>query len=83
MGRGVESALLAFVAAEAGSAGARHLQGWYLPTEKNVVVSDCYARHGFELVHSEDAQTLWQLDLVHQVVNVPDWLTVRAPVLAN
>ncbi len=48
MNRHVEDALLAFVAERAGALGCRRLVGEYLPTKKNGMVRDFYARFGFE-----------------------------------
>ncbi|MEO8888174.1 MAG: HAD-IIIC family phosphatase [Jatrophihabitantaceae bacterium] len=47
LSRGVETALLARLAAEAGAGGASALVGRYLPTPKNPMVADLYTRHGF------------------------------------
>ncbi len=79
MGRGVETALLTWVADEARRAGARRLQGWYLPTEKNAVVRSCYQDHGFNQVEAgSDGRTLWELDLAHSAGQVPAWISVRS-----
>ena len=47
MGRDVETALLAALAQQVRERGARHLDGWYIPTAKNAPVKDFYPRHGF------------------------------------
>jgi predicted enzyme involved in methoxymalonyl-ACP biosynthesis len=79
MGRGVETALLAHLIEEARSAGAQRLLGTYIPTAKNVVVRDCYAHHGFQLLDTTgEGQTSWQYDVTaEQLLAVPAWLTVR------
>lgn len=48
LGRGVDTAFLAGIVADAGGAGAKSLQGRYVPTVKNGQVADFYQRHGFE-----------------------------------
>ena len=80
MGRGVETALLARAVEEARQAGARRIDGWYLPTAKNEVVRGCYLEHGFELV-SEDARghVQWRLELDQATIHVPAWLAVQEP----
>jgi predicted enzyme involved in methoxymalonyl-ACP biosynthesis len=80
MGRGVETALLAFLADHARHQGVQSLRGWYLPTAKNSPVRDCYQRHGFSLVERRaDGATLWELDLSQRIVVAPGWLAVRTP----
>lgn len=47
IGRGVETALLAQLAASVKAQGGNEIAGEYLPTVKNRLVSDFYPRHGF------------------------------------
>lgn len=64
LGRRVEEAALAHVAAAAKAAGVRKLIGTYLPTSKNQMVADFYGRLGFALVESRpDGATVWELPL--------------------
>lgn len=64
LGRGVEQAVLAEVAAAAQAEGARVLRGRYLPTKKNGLVAEHFARLGFAPVGSgADGSTDWELDL--------------------
>ncbi len=82
MGRGVETALLAWVADEARRSGATSLRGEYRPTAKNEVVRDCYATHGFRLIdQTADAVTHWEWGL-DEAIPLPAWLTLRTPVSA-
>lgn len=74
IGRGVETALLARVAAEARGRGSRELRGWFFPTKKNAPARDFYAAHGFVARASEERGTLWSLDLSRGVVACPDWI---------
>jgi FkbH-like protein len=80
MGRGVETALLAFLAERVRDSGGERLQGWYLPTPKNSPVKDCFKQHGFSLVESRpDGSERWELDLATGEILVPEWLRVRVP----
>ena len=47
LGRGVESAFLARIAAEATEHGVTELVGHYVPTPKNGLVADLLPSHGF------------------------------------
>jgi len=47
LSRGIETALLATLAAEAADASAKALVGRYIPTQKNPLVAELYPRHGF------------------------------------
>lgn len=79
MGRGVESALLSFLTAEARRSGAKAVRGWYKPTVKNEPARDCYCRHGFTLVEEgADGAQLWELDVSAGVVSMPAWLRRRS-----
>ena len=84
MGRGVETAFLAFLADRARERGARRLHGRYIPTAKNAPVRNFYREHGFTLIGQEpDGAELWGLDLDTPPIEVPSWLTVRTPVPAS
>lgn len=64
LGRRVEEAVLAHIAAAATKAGAKRLIGQYLPTAKNVIVSDHFAKLGFtQDGELDDGGTRWVLDL--------------------
>ena len=53
LGRQVEQATLALLAAEARRLGARRLIGEYAPTAKNAMVKDHYARLGFTVIATD------------------------------
>jgi FkbH-like protein len=53
LGRHVEAARLTLVAAEARRLGARRLVGEYVPTQKNGMVRDHYAKLGFTVVETD------------------------------
>ncbi len=62
LGRKVETAVLQELLAQARARGVRRLVGWYLPTEKNKLVEDHYAKLGFALLDKQgDGSTTWEL----------------------
>ena len=77
LGRRVEEAVLAIVAAAARSAGADRLVGRYLPTVKNAMVANHFSRLGFTLVSAgDDGQTDWILELAsYEAPELPMQLT--------
>jgi FkbH-like protein len=84
MGRGVETALLGFVAAHARATGASRLKGRFIATTKNAPARDCFSRHDFSLVEQpEDGTDVWELGLTSDSLPTPAWLTVHAPELVG
>lgn len=81
IGRGIESALLAQIAAGAIRAGARRLIGEFIPTKKNQPCASFYADHGFKALPriGENGQEslLYELDLKAHTINVPIWITTE------
>ncbi len=77
--RGVESALLAWLAAEAARRNCTTLSGWYLPTRKNAPCRDFYAQHGFHAApqDGDGSALLWERDLSASLPPVPDWIVLR------
>nr|WP_295664386.1 HAD-IIIC family phosphatase [Polymorphobacter sp.] len=64
LGRRMEEAVLAQIAGAARSAGATALTGRYIPSVKNKMVAQHYAKLGFELIEQGDSgETVWRLDL--------------------
>jgi FkbH-like protein len=59
LSRGIETAFLASLAAEAAAQAGRTFVGRYVPTQKNVLVADLYPRHGF----TETAEGEFRADL--------------------
>ena len=74
IGRTVETALLARLAAHAREQGARELRGRFIPTRKNIPASDFYSRHGFTLLESDAGGSKWSLDLSRHDVSCPRWI---------
>jgi FkbH-like protein len=81
IGRGIESALLAYVAEEAVRAGACRLEGEYIATRKNAPCSDFYPQHGFtEDAARKDAESgsvFYMLDLIASMPESPAWLSLE------
>lgn len=66
LGRGVEQAMLNCLVDRAAARGIQEIIGEYVPTAKNAMVSDLFARLGFEAVHTDDnlrGATRWKLRL--------------------
>jgi len=78
IGRTVETALLAHLAADARAQGAAWLQGWFLPTKKNAPARDFYREQGFDMAGENHAGSLWKLDLTRNQVRTPEWIRVAA-----
>ena len=76
-GAGVGRALLAHLAADARQHGATVLQGWFLPTKKNVPAQEFYREHGFEIAGRQNDGVLWRLDLTRNTIVPPEWVQLR------
>jgi predicted enzyme involved in methoxymalonyl-ACP biosynthesis len=74
IGRTLETALLAHLAADARERGAKVLQGWFLSTKKNAPAGEFYAGHGFEVAETTTEGVLWRLDLREKEIRVPEWI---------
>ena len=70
IGRNVEASMVAHVAKEARSRGAKTLIGEFLPTTKNVPAADLFHRLGFEPV----SDTLFSLKLADHALEVPEYI---------
>ena len=73
IGRTVETAFLARLAAEAADRGMRRMEGWFLPTRKNAPAKDFFAKHGFEQVETNGEGSRWSFDLTRPMA-CPDWI---------
>jgi len=83
IGRTVETALLAHLAESAAQRGRKQLIGWFLPTKKNAPARDFYQHHGFERQESNEAGTLWRLDLKSSTLRSPDWIKLKVAAEMN
>jgi FkbH-like protein len=64
LGRRVEELVLATVASAASNAGAKRLVGTYIPTKKNALVAEHFAKLGFaKLSELADGASTWELNL--------------------
>jgi FkbH-like protein len=72
LSRGIETAFLASLAADAAARGARALVGRYVPTPKNPLVADLYPRHGFT---ETSAGVFWAE--ISDITPAPPHVTVR------
>jgi FkbH-like protein len=78
IGRGIESAMFAYLRRQALQRGVHLLCGSVIPTQKNVPARDLYQRHGFAQVsESENGTTDWRLDVRSDVLPMPSWMKVR------
>jgi FkbH-like protein len=88
LGRRVQEAVLAHLAAAARAEGATRLVGHYIPSPKNRMVTEHYRMLGFtQTAAAPDGQTTWALDLAaYQAPELPmvieDTAGVRAEALA-
>lgn len=73
LGRGIESAFLAWIAARARKLGAHNLRGQYIPTAKNTQVADYYSRHGFRPISEQQ----FELELRSTALEIPAYLEIR------
>ncbi len=74
IGRTVETALLAHLAAVSLADGAKILRGSFIPTKKNAPARDFYSSHGFKLATQDGETTTWELDLPCKTIKCPDWV---------
>ncbi len=75
LGRGVEEQLMNNVVAAAQARGVTTLVGKYIPTAKNKMVEQFYARFGFQSTEiADDGTAVWVLDIAHYQRS-KTWLT--------
>ncbi len=77
MGRTIETAFLAHVAADCAQRGARLLQAWFVPTARNAPARDFYPSHQFRLVREESSRLLFEYDLSGKMES-PSWIECRS-----
>lgn len=79
IGRGIETALLAYVGARAAAMGCRWILGEYIKTNKNSPCEDFYPAHGFQLEPRSNGlgSVFYRLDLTQRQPVYPPWLTVE------
>ncbi len=79
IGRGIETAILARLAEQAASSGARWLMGEYIETKKNVPCREFYPEHGFDHDPALSAgdTVVYRLNLAATLPESPAWLTLE------
>ncbi|HEX4215197.1 MAG TPA: HAD-IIIC family phosphatase [Candidatus Dormibacteraeota bacterium] len=79
LGRTVETAILAQLAADARTRGCRTLRGTFLPTERNTPARDLFPTHEFSRVDQlDDGGSLWERDLATDGLSRPEWISIPA-----
>jgi FkbH-like protein len=81
LGRRVEQAVLNEIAAAAKKAGARYLEGRFIPSGRNEMVRDHYAKLGFAPMGCDGDISSWRLELAAcQAADIPmNVITTRTP----
>jgi FkbH-like protein len=80
IGRGVETAMLAYASAWARRRGVRWLHGKIIPTAKNEPARQLYELHGFQRASDgENGEVCWILDLKERSIDYPTWVQVGEP----
>jgi len=64
IGRTVEATIMAHLCRRAERLGCTSLRGTYIPTEKNMMAQDAYAKLGFDLVDRSDGHVIWSYDIL-------------------
>jgi FkbH-like protein len=82
IGRGIETALLAYIGEHAVRTGAKLLVGEFIATKKNTPCADFYPDHGFtkRVPLGEEGQpgsVFYELDLTTSVPASPKWITLE------
>lgn len=79
IGYGIETALMATIAADAVAGGATRLDGEFIVTKKNVPARDIYERHGFSRAETVDGLERWERSLSDGGVAFPAWINRTTP----
>ena len=75
--RGFEETMLDQFLDAARERGLTKVTGRYIPTRKNGMVGDLYARLGFDRVHADsDGTTSWELDLTEPQTAKERWIRI-------
>src|SRR5262249_2835294 len=78
IGRGVESAMLAYLAMLAARRGYDELHGEFVPTRKNEPSRDLYTRHGFVGIDTgSSVQTFVLRELARSPLQPPNYIRLR------
>jgi predicted enzyme involved in methoxymalonyl-ACP biosynthesis len=81
IGRGVETALLAYIAECALETGAKRLVGEFIPTKKNAPCASFYSDHGFTEISSPEegssGSVFYEFDMTASSLTSPKWITLE------
>jgi FkbH-like protein len=80
IGRGIETALLAYLGENARRTGASRLVGEFIATKKNTPCAAFYSDHGFtQIAQSEESpdSIFYELDLTTSAPTNPKWITLE------
>jgi FkbH-like protein len=77
IGRTVETAMLARLAADAGARGCHVIRGVFAPTARNELAGALYPAHGFAKVGDGEAGLVWEHELPAADLRTPDWIAAR------
>jgi FkbH-like protein len=81
IGRGIETALLAFVAEHARRSGARRIVAEFIPTKKNAPCASFYTDHNFRSITPAEGaaldSTFYEFDLTASALTSPKWITLE------
>jgi predicted enzyme involved in methoxymalonyl-ACP biosynthesis len=84
IGRGIEIAVMSVVLAQAARAGARAIEGMFVPTAKNLPARDFFSDAGFEPISAVDGDaatpvdaTRWRWNIGTRTLDAPAWIVVR------
>jgi FkbH-like protein len=64
LGRTVEATMLQYLFERAAALKCTAVQGTYIPTAKNAMAKDVFAKFGFKLVEDGGGSSVWKYDLV-------------------
>ncbi|MEV4562834.1 HAD-IIIC family phosphatase [Nonomuraea sp. NPDC049419] len=76
LGRGIETAIAAWLSEQAAESGARTLIGRYVPTKRNRVAAAFWTQAGFTRDGDRDGDGSFVLDLTTGTVDLPGWITM-------
>ncbi|HEY7993747.1 MAG TPA: HAD-IIIC family phosphatase [Candidatus Eremiobacteraceae bacterium] len=76
IGRGIETAFIAYIADQARLRGKSRLVGMFCPTAKNELAKHFYEDHGFRRIADDADGSLWELGLATSDLKAPEWITV-------
>jgi FkbH-like protein len=77
IGRGIETAFLAYLVQQARARGLRFVRAECIFTKKNTPARDFYQRHGFQCLEKNAGRSLWLLDLKYADVVCPEWISSK------